>query len=250
MGLVGHAARVRSRLEPFRTSDTFDFGLIVCRIGDFAAFDTNRAWLYKVDHEFASIGADQLEVGRSADVLWYFANFSTGANTGEELDLSAPDRTRPAEPATVTAYQYDGQGNREPAAGVTISGAAAPAQTGPDGKAVVTFADQGFSSLRGTRDDDIPAAPEQVCVASNLSDCPVRLGERYVGTNQDDLIRATDGADDLRARDGRDVVEARDEDDRIDVRGGGGDTVDCGGGRDVVDASSNDRLERNCEVRR
>jgi hypothetical protein len=249
MGIIGHAARVNDAVAPFKTSDTFDFALIVCRIGSFSAFDTNQAWLYKVNHEFASVSGDQLEVGRSDDVLWYFANFSTGANTGDELDLVAPDRTRPGEPLTVTAYQYDGNGDRQPAANVTVQGGTASTTTDASGEAEVVFANEDRAFLRATRGDDIPAEPEEVCVRADLADCPERLGERFVGTGREDDIRATGGADSIEPKDDRDVVRARDGDDKIDVGGGGADRVDCGGGRDVVEASRNDELE-DCEVRR
>lgn len=250
MGIIGHAARVNLRLRPFRTSDTFDFGTIVCRIGDFVGFD-NTAWLYKVDHAFASVGGDQLSVGRRADVLWYFANFSTGRNTGDELELvGVPDRVQPGESFEVTAVAYDGSGQRSPAAEVRVSGsnATAPQPTGANGRTTVTATGSGAATLRGRRGNDIASAPVKVCVNQALSKCPKVRGEVFVGTNRADKILATRGADTIRARGGRDLIRARDDRDFVNVRRGGRDRVNCGRGRDVVRASSRDRVADNCEV--
>lgn len=244
-GLIGHAARVNEELSPFRVSDTFDFALIVCRIGEFAAFDPNQSWLYKVNHEEAQVAGELFELDRGDEVLWFFADFASGENTGKELDLVAPDRGQPGDTMEVRAFKYSAGGTRKPVENAIVSGGAAPAApTDEDGKTVVTLGDEGRDKLRATRDaqDDIPSAPEPVCVKDPLDDCPPRIGERIVGTNRDDAIKGTRGADRITARRG---------DDRIDVEDGGVDEVDCGpGGDDRVRADGKDEVAGDCEVER
>jgi hypothetical protein len=255
MGLVGHAAEVNARLRPFRTSDTFDFGAIVCEINRFTGFG-DRYWLYNVNHELATIGGDQLRVGRGDDVLWYYvrctrtnANFECvdGENYGEELDLSAPVRTRPGA-FSIRAFEYSDTGQRIPQGGIRVSGpGVTPVTTGPDGRA--TLSATSSTTLRATRPSqgDIPSQPLEVCVNSNLSRCPDGRGETFVGTGGADEVRATGGPDVIRPRGGRDLIEANTGDDRINARGGGLDRVDCGPGRDAVKADLDDRAGGSCE---
>jgi hypothetical protein len=246
MGIVGHAADVDKALAPFRTSDTFDFGLIVCQIGKFKGFE-NKAWLYKVNHRAPTIGADQRPVGRGDAVLWYFANFSSGRNTGAELALrGVPVAARPGDAFAVKVVAYSDKGKKSPAEGAKVRGAAMP--TGPNGTTIVTArSSPGTMRVEGRRGDDIATAPVEVCVKQRLSRCPDRRGETFVGTGRGDDIRATGGPDLIRARGGRDLVRARDGADSIRVKGGGRDRVNCGSGRDQVKADRRDRLAANCE---
>lgn len=236
VGIVQYAQQTNSLLRPYLVSDQFDFGLIVCRIGDQGAFDTNEAWLYRVNHAAAQVGGDQYELKRRDEVLWYFADFATGRNTGDELDLTAPGRARPNTPFTVTALAYDGEGRAEPAAGVKVSGGSTPAVTDADGKARVRLGDDRY--LRGSRGNDIPTAPTRVCVDAALARCPARPLERIVGT---------DVADTILGLPSNDLVEGRGGNDRIDVRGGGADSVRCGAGTDTVLGEAADRVTGDCE---
>ena len=237
IGLIGHGANVNEDIDPLKVSDTFEFALIVCRIGEVAAFDTDRAWLYKVNHEEAQVAGEQFELDRGDEVLWYLANFGSGDNTGQELDLRAPDRTQPGQAFDVKAYEFDADGDREPAEGVAISGGTAPVVTDADGVAFVT-AGADDTTVRGERGDDIPTPPIEVCVDSDVEDCPERRGERIYGTDADDKIKGTRGADRISARRG---------DDKIDVKGDEVDKVDCGPGRDEVEADGNDKVDDDCE---
>ena len=256
MGLAAHASEVNRKLRPFRTSDTFDFGAIICELGGFTGFQ-NTYWLYNVNHQLATIGADQLRVGRGDEVLWYHVRCTEtneqtfecldGENYGEELDLDAPVRRRPGS-FTVQAYEYSDSGQRQPQAGIRVSGpGVAPVTTGPGGTATVAAVDS--TVLRATRPSqgDIPSQPVEVCVDSNLATCPERRGEEFVGTTSADDIRATEGPDQIRPRGGRDLVDAAGGDDRVNVHGGGADRVSCGAGRDVVVADRDDRVGGDCE---
>src|SRR5688500_17819671 len=78
LGLVIQAADFTRDLRPVRISDEFDFGLLVCGIGDFES-SGSAFWLYKVDHVAPEVGADQFPIDRShGEVLWYFQNLTTG----------------------------------------------------------------------------------------------------------------------------------------------------------------------------
>lgn len=244
-GIIGHAARVNDDLSPFRVSDTFDFALIVCRIGEFAAFDSSQSWLYKVNHEEAQVAGELFELERGDEVLWFFADFASGENTGKELDLRVPDRAQTGDTAEVRVFKYSSDGDRNPVEGAVVAGGTAPAEpTGEDGRTVVTLGEEGRARLRATREsnNDIPSAPERVCVNDDVDDCPPRIGERIVGTDRDDPIDGTKGADRIAARGGND---------RIDVEDGGVDEVDCGpGGDDRVRADGKDEVAGDCEVER
>lgn len=237
VGIINYAKQTNTRLRPYYISDKFDFGLIVCRIGDRGAFNPNEAWLYKVNHASPSVGGEQYALRRGDQVLWYFADFATGKNTGDELRLATPARVRPGEPFTVKAIAYDYSGTARPAEGATITGGAS-ATTGSDGTATVVASSKGTLTLRTRRGNDVPAAPEKICVNQVLERCPSRRGERIIGRAVADVIVATRGADSVIARGG---------DDRIDVRGGERDTVSCGGGWDRVQAGWRDRVASDCE---
>jgi hypothetical protein len=226
--------RVNARLRPYFISDRFDLGLIVCRIGDFGAFSTSQACLYKVNHAAPSVGGDQRRLGRGDRVLWYFADFATGADTGDELELRAPARVPPNEPFRVRALAYDFGGNVRPAGGAQVGGTA----TGTDGRATLTATRQGTLTLRVKRGNDIAGARVRICVNARLDHCPPRRGEIIFGTDRPDVIAGTRGADRVLGRAGSD---------RVDVAGGGPDSVDCGTGTDRVRIGDGDRAASSRE---
>jgi hypothetical protein len=237
-GIVDYAREHNGKLQPFFVSDRFDFGLIVCRIGSFGAFSANEAWLYRLNHRDPGVGGDQAKLKSGDQVLWYFANFASGANTGVELRLAAPARAQTGSTFTVIAYAYDSAGRRTPAAGVRIAGDAS-AVTGADGKARIVANREGRLDLRGTHLNDVPTQPLAVCVDDRLSNCPLYRGQTIVGSRLSDRLRGTRG---------RDLVIARNGDDRINVRGGGLDRVRCGLGHDVVIAGPRDLVRASCNV--
>ena len=170
LGLFKDAGKTNSRLTPFLVSDQYSFGLIVCQAGSYGAFDANQAWLYKVNHRFAEVGGDQYRLGGGENVLWYFADWSTGANTGKELALAAPVQAKAKDPFSVRATAYDDQGQPSPAEGVEITGGDDTAVTGPDGQTTVTASREGTVTLRGTHRPDIPTAPVEVQVSGDPED--------------------------------------------------------------------------------
>ncbi len=238
VGIVEDARRVQAALRPYRVSDKFDFGLLVCGIGEFIGSDT-AFWLYKVDHLAPEVGGDQFKLEDGDEVLWYFQDTDRGINTGEELDLRAPARARPGEPFTVTAFRYDAAGKRRRAAGAEIAIGQNVATTDAEGRATIGAGDAGTLTLRATRGADIASEPVDVCVNAVLGKCPAVRGERIYGRGAADVITGTRGADEVRARGG---------DDTIEVRGNERDRVSCGAGDDTVSADRRDRVARDCET--
>ena len=172
MGIVQDASKKNADLNPFLISDKYSFGLIVCQIGGFGAFDAQQAWLYKVNHRNPwDTAGDQYRLNGGEKVLWYLANFGTPPeNTGKELVLHAPGQAQSNEPFSVRATGYDDQGNARPAGGVEITGGDDTVVTNPGGRATVTASREGTITLRGTHRPDIPSAPVEVQVSANPED--------------------------------------------------------------------------------
>jgi len=231
LGILEHARRWHSRLDPLRVSDKFDFGMLVCGIGQFTASDS-KFWTYKVNHVGPEVAAEQYPLKAGDDVLWSLQDINTGENTGNELELLAPDTVAPGASFEVTVNQYDFQGNRSPVEGAQVGGAV----TDKSGKASVTFDDDAPSRiLRAVHGVDIPSQPVRVCAGL----CEGVIRKRLYGTSAADRISARGNF--------AEWVFAGGGDDRIDVRGGPFDRVRCGSGRDSVLADKGDRVARDCE---
>ena len=239
LGLLASAANASAALRPVLVAEDA-FGRRVCRAAGFNETDVPfTGWLYRVNHVPPTPAADLFSIAKGDEVLWVFANFGTGANTGDELVLSAPVRATPGTvQVSVTAVDFNGASRPAPD-GTLISGGAAPALTA-GGVATVTVA-PGRTVLRatgpGAAPTEIPSNQVPLCVASQLGDCPAAPGRRIVGSNARDVIKGTPGPDVIRTRGGRDTVR---------VRGGGADVVNCGKGRDKVVADPQDKVRR-CE---
>jgi hypothetical protein len=227
-----------------RISDEFDFGLLVCGVGDFESSDT-AFWLYKVDHVSPEVGGEQFPINSSGhEVLWYFMNTVTGANTGNELFLSVGQKVvQTGEPVEVTVLEYDASGQSTPAAGVQIMGGGNPV-TDAAGHATVSFDQTGRQFIRGSRGIDIPTDGVRLCAwQESATECETFIAGRVVGTREDDRIRGTDDPDRIIGRDGDDRLTSRGDDEA--------DAVRCGPGNDVARVDRIDRVARNCEkVRR
>jgi hypothetical protein len=247
MGIVANAAESNRRLSPFRTSDTFasEAGLLACQIGAYKGFD-DRSWLYRVNLRAVNRSADRKRVDRNDDVLWYFADFSNGRNTGDALELrGAPAAADPGEEFQVRVLGYPFSGTPAPAAGVSVTGASEP--TAADGTTTVTAISGGVMRLRASGGDAVRSARVEVCVAAGDSRCRDPRGETFVGTGGPDRLVATGGGDVIRPGGGNDAVAARAGADRVQARDGDRDRVNCGAGQDSVAADGRDRLSDNCE---
>jgi hypothetical protein len=104
LGALVDASMVNPRLTPLGVSDEFDFGLLLCGVGDDFASGDSSFWLYKINHVEAEVGGDAFEVKPGDDVLWYFSDSAANQNTGDELELVAPARARRGERFEVTVY--------------------------------------------------------------------------------------------------------------------------------------------------
>ena len=138
----------------------------------------------------------------------------------------------------MTVHSYSDDGTRHPAAGVSVTGAAAP--TGAGGHTTVT-APAGTRVLQATDSPDIPSSRVQVCVSADPSSCPTARGKRILGSDHGDQINGTQGWDSIQARGGADLV---------DITSGGHDEIGCGGGSDKVIVKSpdhNDQIRSSCE---
>ena len=233
LSLLATAGRTTKSVAPLALTDQFGFGLGVCGIGGAQATDTSF-WYLKSNHEEATVGADQLEIHDGDEVLYYLSPNNFPNPNPAELELQAPPRAQAGQPFAVTVLEhkcvtdpntFETTCSSGPAAGVTVSGADAPATTGADGTAQLTVDAPGDAQLGATRGADIPAEVLDTCIGTQLEDCPKAHGERLVGSPQGDKIKGTKGDDQIRSRGG---------DDRIDARQGGADVINCGRGADKV----------------
>ncbi len=241
LGLLVQASDYTRRLDPVQISDQFEFGPFVCGVGSFSSSDS-AFWLYKVDHVAPEVGGDKFAIDGSHDqVLWYFVDTATGANTGNELFLSIGDRiVQAGTPVQVIVLEYDANGESTPAAGVRIIGGG-DVMTDATGTAILVFDEPGRQFIRGARGIDVPTDGERLCVwEDSESECDQFIAGRVVGTH---------GADRISGTDDRDHISARNGDDRINSRGDDvADSVRCGPGRDVAKLDHLDRPTGGCEV--
>jgi len=242
LGLVASAAIANGALGQLLVAEDA-FGNLICKIGAITETDAPfTGWLYRVNHVAPPLSGELVGLTRSDEVLWVFANFGSGQNTGDELVLSAPVQNAPGTiPVTVKAVSFDGNVVNAPD-GTVVSGGTTPATT-VGGVATVSVA-SGFATLRATGPGavptEIPSAQLRICAFANPADCPPSPGRTIVGTDLKDTFKGTGGPDTIRTRGGND---------RVFVRGGGIDLVKCGKGKDTAVGDSTDRL-RGCEKAR
>jgi hypothetical protein len=160
LGMLIQAAKFTAALKPLQLTDAFSFGLGLCGIGGFEATKT-LSWYLKLNHVNPELGGESVKVKAGDEVLWALASFPYP----DELALSAPDKVMSGVPFQVRVFSYDEKGRKKPAAGVTVSGAAAP--TGSDGRTTVTLTKPRRLSARHGK--DIPSNSEPVCVGGK---CP------------------------------------------------------------------------------
>jgi hypothetical protein len=239
LGLVASAANANGALGPLLVAEDA-FGKRICRIGVFNETDSPfTGWLYRVNHVAPSLSGELTGLTRTDEVLWAFANFGSGENTGDELVVSAPLQNAPGTiPVTVKAVTFDGNVKNAPD-GTVVTGGTSPVTT-VGGVATVSVA-SGFATLRATGPGavptEIPSNQLRICAFANPADCPPSPGRSIVGTDLRDKFKGTGGPDTIRSRGGND---------RVIVRGGGIDLVKCGKGKDLAVGDSTDRL-RGCE---
>ena len=243
LGLVASAANANGALGPLLVAEDA-FGRRVCRIGVFNETDTPfTGWLYRVNHVAPSLSGELAGLTRTDEVLWVFANFGSGENTGDELVLSAPLQNAPGHDPG------DGEGGhvrRERHERTRRNSGDRRDDAGDDGRRRChRLARLGIRDASGNRAGSRrrPRSRRTSC-ASARSPTPRTArpapGRTIVGTDLRDKFKGTGGPDTIRSRGGND---------RVIVRGGGIDLVKCGKGKDVAVGDSTDRL-RGCEKAR
>ena len=237
LGAVQDAIPSDPDLAPLSLTDAFadqGFGLGVCGIGGFRSKGSSF-WYVKRNHVGAQVSGSQLRVRQGDDILWYL---TPSYPPPPELVLQGPARAKPNMPFQVTVYSYADNGTRHPAAGASVTGAAAP--TDAAGHTMVS-SQAGTRALRATHGQDIPSNHVSVCVAANPAACPEAHGARILGSDHADVIEGTRGWDTISARAGKD---------QVDIRSGGRDQVTCGVGADRVilrAGDDNDHISTSCE---
>jgi hypothetical protein len=161
MGLLARASKSTPALQPMLISDHFDFGIALCGVGSSIA-KGKASWYLKVNHRSLAVGGDQATIHAGDEVLW---DLAPSYPYPAELALSAPASAKKGEPFSVRAFTYDEKGHRKPAAGVKVTGAAAP--TGSDGRTEVTLSKP--AKLIARQSGAIPSARAAVCVGGK---CP------------------------------------------------------------------------------
>ncbi len=165
LGLLARASKSTPALSPLSISDSFDFGLALCGIGQSVAKGSS-SWYLKVNHKSLSVGGDVAKIHAGDEVLYALAKTEAPSyKYPEELVLTGPNSAKAGVPFSVRVFSYDEKGKSKPQAGVKVTGASAP--TGADGRTMVTLAKP--ASLMATAAGEIPSAREPVCLGGK---CP------------------------------------------------------------------------------
>ena len=158
LGLLSQAASSTKELKPLLITDAFfdEFGLGICGVGG-STSTSKLSWYLKVNHKNPNLGGEKVKLKAGDEVLWALESFPYP----NELALEGPETATAGVPFEVRVFSYDEKGKRKPAAGASVTGAAAP--TGSDGKATVTISAP--TTLRATDGKEIPSNGVGVCVA-------------------------------------------------------------------------------------
>ena len=157
LGLLAQAAKSDAALRPLLVTDHFSFGLGLCGVGGDVVKGEGPSWYLTVNHVNPEVGGEAAKLHPGDEVVWYLA---ASYPYPDELALSAPARVQAGKPFGVRVYSYDEKGKRRPAAGVTVSGAGGPTDSG--GRATVTLSKPALLVAR--HGGDIPSSPVAVCV--------------------------------------------------------------------------------------
>jgi hypothetical protein len=233
LGMVQDGITADRDLKPVSISDSFDFGVALCGIGD-AVSPSTGFWYLKQNHVGSQLGGDQTDVKKGDDILWYLIE-DFNQPTPDELALSAPKHPQSGQPFTVKVVSYADDGTKTPAVGASVSGAALP--TGPDGTTEVT-SEAKLVKLIATREGAIPSNEKVLCTAGAA--CRAGYARTIGGTKGDDRIAGGSEAEKILAGGGDDRIVAS--------SGKGDDVVKCGGGRDKLILAKGQKVKASsCE---
>jgi hypothetical protein len=123
------------------------------RVADQSIDPNSGYWSLWINHEFSDKGGCQKRILAGQDILWAGIPFSVDT----PLKLTGPDSAVTGQPVVV---QVTDGSNDEPQGGATVGGAT----TGPDGRATVTFPDEGIYRLKAEKPDTIRSNSVVLCV--------------------------------------------------------------------------------------
>jgi hypothetical protein len=123
------------------------------RVADQQVDPNSEYWSLWINQQFSDKGGCQKHVLAGQDVLWAGIPFSVSI----PLKLEGPDNAVTGEPVQVRVT--DGS-NDAPQDGATVGGAT----TGPDGRATLTFPDEGIYRLKAEKPDTIRSNTVVLCV--------------------------------------------------------------------------------------
>ncbi len=131
-------------------------------LGESHAFGSGSYWTVWFQHSSSEFGLCEILAPESGSELLLFPCPESG-ECPAPLGLSAPAAANVGEAVTVHVVTYASSGSSAPAAGASVTGAAAPATTDANGNAIVTLATPGevtlsVSGTNAVRDE------AQVCV--------------------------------------------------------------------------------------
>ncbi|MGN6587028.1 MAG: hypothetical protein ACTHKT_06075 [Solirubrobacterales bacterium] len=165
MGLLAAASKSTPALSPLLISDSFNFGLALCGVGQGVAHGSS-SWYLKVNHKSPPVSGDTAVIHSGDEVLWALVKTEAPSfKYPEELVLEAPNSVKAGQAFQVRVLSYDEKGKSKPAAGVTVTGASGP--TDKAGKATVTLAKPALLMAKAA--GEIPSAREPVCIGGK---CP------------------------------------------------------------------------------
>jgi hypothetical protein len=123
------------------------------RVADEQIDPNTQYWSLWIDQQFAQKGGCQQRIHAGEDVLWAGIPFSVSV----PLKLTGPDTAVTGQPVQV---QVTDGSNGTPQSGATVGGAT----TGPDGRATLTFRDEGIYRLKAEKPDTIRSNSIVMCV--------------------------------------------------------------------------------------
>jgi hypothetical protein len=123
------------------------------RVSDQQIDPSSEYWSLWINQQFSDKGGCQKRVLAGQDVLWAGVPFSVSV----PLKLTGPDAATTGQPVQV---QVTDGSNGDPQDGATVGGAA----TAPDGRATLTFPDEGIYRLKAEKPNTIRSNTLVLCV--------------------------------------------------------------------------------------
>jgi hypothetical protein len=131
-------------------------------LGESHAFGSGEFWDVWFRHSESESGLCDISEPAAGSEVLLFPCPESGA-CPSPLGLSAPETVNVGEAVPVHVVSYSPSGTAAPVSGASVTGAGAPATTGPEGGATVTFSSTGEATLEATAPGSV-RDEIQVCV--------------------------------------------------------------------------------------